>query len=362
MKILHLVQKPQLRGAEMFASQLGNHLMSLGHEVILVFVFPGKAELPFKGRSFQLGGNASRRMFDLSAWKKLAALIASEQPDIIQANAGDTLKYAVSSKLVFRWKQPVVFRNASTISLYIKSKAARLLHGLYFRHADKVISVSDTSASDFINLYPSLKSKVITIPIGIEEIQPTINAKTSKPPYKIIHVGGFSFEKNHTGLISIFGKLIAKGVDAHLELVGDGALMAAVRAQVAAAGLTPRVTFHGYRNNAMELIAAADVLLLPSIIEGLPGVILEAFYCKIPVVAYNVGGIREIVRNKETGYLVEKHDEDAFVAAINEALNPNDTLTGNAWKLVKSNYTNIGIARKFAACYQQLISTQTSDN
>jgi L-malate glycosyltransferase len=346
----------------MFASQLGNHLMNLGHEVILVFVFPGKAELPFTGRSLHLGGKSSRRIFDVAAWKKLARIIASEQPDIIQANAGDTLKYAVSSKWLFRWKQPIVFRNASTISLYIKATAAKLFHGIYFRHADKVISVSNTSAKDFINLYPSLKSRVVTIPIGIEEAALSPGEKNGRPPFRIIHVGGFSFEKNHTGLISIFGKLIAGGVDAHLELVGDGVLMDAVRAEVAAAGLSPKVTFYGYRKNAMELIAAADVLVLPSIIEGLPGVILEAFYCKTPVVAYNVGGISEIVKNIETGYLVDKHDETGFVAAIHAALQQDSSIINHAWHLVNGDYMNTGIAKNFAASYQQLISTQTSDH
>lgn len=346
----------------MFASQLGNHLISLGHEVILVFVFPGNATLPFKGQIFHLSGKPSRRMFDISAWKNLASIIASEKPDIVQANAGDTLKYAVSSKLLFRWKQPIVFRNASTISLYIKSKPAQLLHGMYFRHAAKVISVSNTSARDFIQLYPSLQSKVITIPIGIEEPDLMNIKKPTPPPFRLIHVGGFSFEKNHSGLISIFGKLIAKGIDARLELVGDGVLMDAVRTQVATAGLADRVTYYGYRKNAMELIAGADVLLLPSIIEGLPGVILEAFYCKTPVVAYNTGGISEIVKNNNTGYLVTKNDEEGFVHAIEQALIQNNTLTSNAWHLVKQEYTNTGIAKRFAECYQLLLSTQTRDN
>ncbi len=346
----------------MFASQLGNQLMNLGHEVILVFVFPGKATLPFKGNIFHLNGKPSRKMFDIKAWKTLAGIIASERPDIVQANAGDTLKYAVSSKWVFNWKQPIVFRNASTISLYIKSKPAKILHGIYFRHADKVLSVSNTSATDFINLYPSYKSKVETIPVGIEEQPLPVTEHSANGPFRIIHVGGFSFEKNHAGLIRIFGKLIAEGADAHLELVGDGVLMDAVRKQVSAAGLDARVVFRGYCSNAMELIAAADLLVLPSIIEGLPGVILEAFYCKTPVVAYNVGGISEIVRNNETGFLVEKNDEDGFVAAIRNALNRNDTLINKAWQLVTDEYTNSSITKRFIESYQQLISTQTRVN
>jgi len=104
----------------MFASQLATHMNQQGHEAILVFVFPGTAALPFNGKMLHLDGNAKNRLWDVKAWKKLARIIQEEKPDIIQANAGDTLKYAAFSKMLYRWKQPIVFRNASTISLYIK--------------------------------------------------------------------------------------------------------------------------------------------------------------------------------------------------------------------------------------------------
>jgi L-malate glycosyltransferase len=358
-KVLHLVQKPQLRGAEMFAAQLASHLCAIGNDAILVFVFPGEASLPFTGKTYHLNGKPSKRFFDPGAWKTLAHIIKTEKPDIIQANAGDTLKYAVCSKLRYGWKQPIVFRNASTISLYIKSLPAKLFNGFFFRYTDLVISVSETSASDFARVFPAHRKKVVTIPIGIEEPQldhVAPNLKTSDAPIRIIHVGGFSFEKNHSGLISIFGKLLNSGHDAVLELVGNGILRPQTEELVSTKGLSAKVKFHGFRNDAMELIKKADVLILPSIIEGLPGVILEAFYCRTPVVAYNVGGIHEILRNTNTGYLVEKNDEEGFVKAIiAAATGNNDPLTTNAFELVTNEYLNTKIARKFAEAYQRLL-------
>jgi hypothetical protein len=112
MKIIQLIQRPQLRGAEVFACLLSSKLVDMGHEVIVVSIFDGAIDLPFDGRIETIGGAQHSKFTDWEAWKRLAALISKERPDLIQANAGDTLKYAVLSKLFFRWDYPIVFRNA----------------------------------------------------------------------------------------------------------------------------------------------------------------------------------------------------------------------------------------------------------
>jgi glycosyltransferase involved in cell wall biosynthesis len=300
-------------------------------------------------------------MWDVKAWRKLAQIIREEQPDIIQANAGDTLKYAVFSKLFFRWKQPIVFRNASTISLYIKTAPAKMLNGFFFRYASKIVSVSSTSATDFAKLFPQFKERIVKVPIGIEEagFNEAVNASplqnASKPV--LVHVGGFTYEKNHARLIEIFESIQKKQPGASLHLIGSGPLQQQIEELVARKGLEQQVHFYGFRNDAMQFMKQADVLLLPSIIEGLPGVILEAFYCKTPVVAYDVGGIGEVVINNKTGYLVPKGNEDAFVEQVLNALNTssaNDQLVQNAWKLVMNEYLNTSIAGKFLAVYQSI--------
>lgn len=360
MTILQLVQKPQLRGAEMFASQLSTHINEKGHKAILVFVFPGQAPLPFSGETKHLNGSPKKRMWDLKAWRTLAQIIWEEKPDVVQANAGDTLKYAVLSKLFFKWKQPIVFRNASTISLYIKTTPAKLLNGFFFKHASRIVSVSSTSATDFAKLFPQFKERIVTVPIGIEEtINNTAEENVIPGALKpvLVHVGGFTYEKNHVRLIEIFEGIRKQQPGASLHLVGSGPLQAQIEELVKQKGLQQQVHFYGFRNDAMQFMKKADVLLLPSIIEGLPGVILEAFYCKTPVVAYNVGGIGEVVINGKTGYLVPKGNEEAFVENVLKALDKtpeNEQLVQNAWQLVMKEYLNTRIADKFLEVYKSL--------
>lgn len=366
MKILHLIQKSQLRGAEVFASQLSSHINRLGHEAVIVYLFAGEGVLPFNGKKIALEGNSKRRLFDIRAWKKLGKIIREEKPDIIQANSGDTLKYAVFSRILCGWQQPIVFRNASTISLYIKSRLARKWNSILFGFASKIISVSEASRKDFSALFPEYYDRLVTVPIGIEHTSQQPDAREQKdkanpvePSKFLVHVGGFSFEKNHQGLLNIFEKVLQHLPSAILHLVGDGPLKKQTEEIVRIKGLQSNVRFHGFRSNALEFIYSADVLLLPSIIEGMPGVILEAFYCKTPVVAYDVGGIGEVLINGKTGRLIQLHDESAFASAVVNTLNDNESnrvLIQNARELVMSAYLNKHITERFLEVYQSVLA------
>lgn len=363
MKILHLIQKKQRRGAEIFTAQLGNHQLVQGHEVRLIALFFGQANLPFEGEIISLDRSGKRRLVDVEGWQQLAQHIREFQPDIVQANAGDTLKYAVFSKLFCRWKAPIIFRNASTVSQYIKNPLVKLLNALLYKNTAHVISVSAASRGDLNNLFRTTKAKTTVIPIGIEINALATEAIHFDPAYfHILHIGGFSFEKNHAGLLHIFKMLQQSYPDVQLHLIGDGSLREEVENMSVSLGLQNAITFHGAIEQPLDYIQAAQVLVLPSILEGLPGAILEAQYCKTPVVANNVGGISEIVQNNHTGWLVEKGDEEAFAEAIQEVIKakPEDLkqITDAAYQQVVEQYDNRVIAERFVEVYEGVAKAQ----
>jgi glycosyltransferase involved in cell wall biosynthesis len=362
MKILHLIQRRQLRGAEVFASQLAAHTCRMGHEAILVPLFGGDTVLPFEGRIIPLKASRERRFWDIGAWRRLARIIREERPDVIQANAGDTIKYAVLSKLICRWRQPILFRNASTISLYIRTRLTRWMNLFFFRKVDKIISVSNASATDFEWLFPECRGKVISIPIGIEEgtmdgEQVLAEAHRSGGPI-LVHVGGFTYEKNHIRLFNMFERILEENRSASLHLIGDGPLKKDMEDIAVQKGLDKQIHFYGSRKDAIQFIREADVLLLPSIIEGLPAAILEAFFCRTPVVAYDVGGVKEIVGDRMTGRLIPRNDEDAFIQAVLSMLCDDEQrsiMTRNAYQLVTSGYLNKDIAARFLKVYKSIL-------
>jgi glycosyltransferase involved in cell wall biosynthesis len=216
-------------------------------------------------------------------------------------------------------------------------------------------------------MFPLYKSKLSVIPIGIEETVFLTSSNLARIPKNdhpvIMHIGGFSFEKNHERLLCIFKELLQVHPGATLHLIGNGPLKMNIQALANSMLLNESIKFYGARTDIHQLIRGVDVLVLPSIIEGLPGVILEAFYNRIPVVAYNVGGIKEVVQDYKTGRLINKNNESDFVGAILELLEDRvlrENVTENAYKLVTESYFNSQIAIRFLNQYECIVTQKKS--
>jgi glycosyltransferase involved in cell wall biosynthesis len=357
MKIIQLVMARQFRGAEMFAAQLSRDLAKGGIDVRYIALYKNnETEFVPEGLDF-IDLNETRGALNWSLIKKLRDVVREFNPDIIQANAGDTLKYAVLVKTLFNLRYKIVFRNASVVSHYIRTYPQKLFNAFLYRLVDRVLSVSELSKNDLLSLYPFCADKIEVIPNGI-----TLNTVNkvhtfSEKQFNIVHVGGFTFEKNHEGLIRIFQQVHKTSENAKLWLIGEGPLKNRIHQIVADASLEKSIVFTGAVRNAADYIYSADALVLPSITEGLPGVLLEAFYCKTPVVAYDTGGIGEVVKNGKTGILIDKGNESAFVSAISSLVNPHQSpvFLENAYRLVIDNFDNEIINRKFLNAYRHLL-------
>lgn len=122
---------------------------------------------------------------------------------------------------------------------------------------------------------------------------------------EIVCVARLSAEKGHLGLLEAIAPL-----DATLTLVGDGPMLAEIEAEVARLRLGERVRFAGRLDEAatLEAIAAADLLVLPSFMEGLPIVLMEAMAMGVPVVGSRVAGVPELIEDDAEGLLFRPGD------------------------------------------------------
>lgn len=135
--------------------------------------------------------------------------------------------------------------------------------------------------------------------------------------------GRLSTEKGHRFLIAALG-LLSSSPPVHLVLFGSGREESRLRTQAEALNLAPRVHFAGFRDGIPGYLAAADLVVNPSLTEGLPNVVLEAMAAAAPVVATSVGGVPEIVAPGRSGWLVPPGEPEALARAIEEALREPD--------------------------------------
>ena len=347
MIIVQVITAFQFRGAEIAALQLSRELVAAGNVVHYVALYESEDKflVPPELNGVCLKGRRNV-VFDIGLLTRLVKLLRFINADIVQANAGDTLKYLAAARIFPGLKHKLIFRNASIVSRYLRSYSQRQFNGLLYKAVDKIFSVSLESRADLVGIFPKLRERTVVIRNGIAiNREPPI--LSSQKTFDIIHVGGFSFEKNHAGLIRIFQKILKIKPESRLILVGNGPLYADTKQLVEHVGLTGKVDFIGVVSDVLSLVAASNVLVLPSIIEGLPGVILEAFLCCVPVVAYDVGGIAEVVINRETGFLISPGDEESFAEAVLEVMRTSQSnITARAFKLLVDEYDIAKLAKK----------------
>jgi len=369
MRILHLIQRPQFRGTEVFAGQLARAHREEGHEVRLIALFPfgGPRTFQDNGQPIEiLGANPGRRLLDRKGWKRLAERIRAFQPDIVQANAADTLKYAVFSRITYGWKVPLLYRNASVVSQWIKSPIHAAYNKWLLARVDAIASVSEASKQDLEQYFGLSGDRLAVIP-NATPIPEHLDRKKAKEKLGqelglpreadlLLHVGAFTAEKNQIGLLDIFQEVRRQtDRELYLLLVGDGPLKGMVEAQSASLELSDRVFFLGNRPDVPDLLQAATLLLLPSTIEGLPGVILEAMAHRTPVVASPVGGIPEAIEDNQIGRLTNLETFSAPVLELLRDREQRETLAQNAFQKVCRDYHIESIARRFADLYHQMI-------
>jgi glycosyltransferase involved in cell wall biosynthesis len=145
-----------------------------------------------------------------------------------------------------------------------------------------------------------------------------------KEPYRLLAVGRFVRKKGFDDLLRACAILSNQGLDYHLVLVGSGPLERTLKRLALDLGVGDRVTFPGFvlYDRVPDLLTRADVFLMPSIVDpsgdrdGLPNVIVEALLQRVPVVATDVCGIREVIQNGVTGILAPQKDPAALARAV----------------------------------------------
>jgi glycosyltransferase involved in cell wall biosynthesis len=176
---------------------------------------------------------------------------------------------------------------------------------------------TDRDRQAFTARNPASRGHTAVIPNSIDAswFDPGLrDANRSTELRRLIFVGNLIARKGVLSLVVAFQRLVSDGLDLSLEICGDGPLRAQLERFVTGHQLSDRVALRGAVSDALRRIADADLLVLPSLYDSFPNVVLEALHTGTPALATRAGGAAEIIRQEDL--LVAPQDSDALAAAV----------------------------------------------
>lgn len=308
-RALHLITTTQRRGAEVLASQLAPQLDQLGCPSSIVALVAAEGGLPVPA----LG---TRRL----APGTLAALRRRMRTaDVTIAHGSTTLPAAVLARSGRRSR--LVYRSVGDPRFWAPKGLRRARTGFLMRQADRVVALTDEAADVLVDHYGIGRDRIRVVPKGVSDLRAGAETPSRGEARRalglspgvtvVLCLGALSTEKNVALAVEAIGRM--PGVV--LVVAGDGPDRRSLEA-LAAARAPGRVVFTGSVADPGPVLRAADALVLTSVTEGMPGVVIEAGFAGLPVVATRVGWVDRIVQDGQTGVLVPSGDPGAVADGL----------------------------------------------
>jgi glycosyltransferase involved in cell wall biosynthesis len=283
-----------------------------------------------------------RPITDLKALLSLVWLIFKEKPDIVHTHSSKAgILGRMAAKINF---VPHIIHTPHGHVFYghfgpLVSKIFMWVERIFSRITDRMVALTDGEMDDYINLSVCSPQKLLKIHSGVDVKQfkqsngNMVEKRRSlglDQNGKIVGFVGWLLPIKGPGyLLKAMDYVWQEYPDTALVFVGKGDLDMDLRAQALKVSANGRVKFLGWREDIDEIMPVFDMLVLPSLNEGMGRVLVEAMAAGKPVVASRTGGIPDLVWHGETGYLVPPADEKALADGIKKLLDD----AGRAWEM-----------------------------
>ena len=321
LRLLLVVDSLDFGGAERHVVDLAVALRRKGHEVTVACSVAGELSGPLQEAGIPVRPMLKRlvkRRFSLAFARKLRRLLKGGGFDLVHAHVYASATAATLATLGL--DVPLVITEHSEGSW--RTWHARQMSRLVYRRAKHVVAVSSSIRRLLLEEYGAPPKRMIVVPNAVTEGSDTTPGESPLLPD----------EWREGPLVGVLAQLKPeKGLSTFLEaaahvspllpnvrflVIGDGPLRGDLEASTQHLGLNQRVRFLGFRSDARALVELLDVLVVPSLSEGAPLVVLEAMAAGIPVVASRVGGIPDQIRHEREGLLVPPGNSAALGNAL----------------------------------------------
>ncbi|WP_133470526.1 glycosyltransferase [Paraglaciecola marina] len=297
--------------------------------------------------------------FDLSAVDKIVELIKRENIHIVHT-------HGYKSDIIGVWAAkkagvpcvvtPHGFENAKDFKL----RTFIWLGCQAMKYATKVVPLSQQLLDDVLSMGVA-KSKSLYIQNGVDlsEVEATIAPnRDSSEEKRIGFVGQMISRKNIFDILDIFEQLHKKHPKTKLVLLGDGDARPELENYSKTLSSHSKIEFLGFRDDRLLLLKSFDLFVMTSTLEGIPRCLMEATAAGIPVAAYNIPGIDQLIEHQKTGLLAPLGEKQTLQNYWEELLFNQEyagELSANAKKYVYEHYSANRMAKEYTELFEDLV-------
>ncbi len=328
MHILHVVETLHTGGLERVVIDLALQQAALGHECMVVCLFEkGSLAGELEDKNIPVSCCNKKNSLDLKAVRCLAGTIGVFHPDIVHTHNMSCNYYAALALLKDRKIRLINTRHG----IGEMRRKQKWLFGMSLFRTACLVGVCSQATTLLGKQFPFFRHRMKTIPNGIvlerhprrtEQRHGQLTRSLGLPPESLLItvVARLNPVKNHRMLIEAFALTAEKLPQARLIIIGDGALRPDLEKLARDLGVDDKLLFLGDRRDVAELLAGMDLFVLPSTQEGHSISLIEACASGLPIIATNVGGNPEIVKDGVNGLLTESNNVPALADKMEKLL------------------------------------------
>lgn len=374
MRILHTIDSLGIYGAEAVLLNLASEQQRRGDQPVLLSIGNRQAgekalEIEAKRRGLECVPLRMRDGPNLAGAARLVEIAAAQGVELIHSHGyKSNILLGLLPRRMRRLPTITTLHGWTAKRPWSKMGLYRLLDQLLLPRLDAVVTVNEQ-----LKYQPAvarLGRKVHAIPNGIAPVEANSRSTThgddplvkkivalrARYPTLLSVVGRLSPEKNVGCLIEAVHALSGSRPDVGLVVLGAGPELSTIEERIARLGLADRVLLGGYVANARQYLDLIDVLVIPSLTEGLPMILLEAMAARLPVISTRVGDIPATLDG--LGRLVEPGDCRALADTIGSTLDrlpEARVLAAGGAERVETHYSAAVMAERYAEVYRSVV-------
>lgn len=363
MKVAHLIDSGGLYGAEQVLLMLCKEQQKQGlHPIIVSCGLPSEAAKPIEDA-------ARKQEIDLIVWRMPAGInIRGTKELIAQLKSQNVILfhshgYKFNILLGIIGKKEIGFPLVSTVHGYVKAKFPKKmwiyewLDRIFLKRFDAIVLVSEKMQE--IAAFRDNK-KLCVIKNGISSCAPLSISRLGASPYQLLAIGRLSPEKGFDYLIRAIAKLNKNEIKCHLTIFGDGSMRSSLSALINELGQKNNITLAGFVTDAQQHFHKYQLIIMPSLTEGIPVTLLEAMRNKTPIIASAVGGIPEVL-GSNSEFLIKPASVTEIVSKVDAWFSKMEThkqlFVNDNYHRFTEGFTAEKMAFNYMSLYQQLMST-----